>query len=302
METVSYRGWPNCVRLANKKAELIVTTDVGPRVIHFSLLDGENVFCVLEGDAGQTGGDEWRNYGGHRLWHAPEMIPRTYFPDNTPVKASGDGNVVTIDQPTETTTGIKKDIEISLSDKDAHVVIKHRLTNTNLWAVEFAPWALSVMTTGGVAVAPLPPRGTHSENLLPVSALVTWAYTDMGDPRWTWGKEHILLRQDPAATTPQKIGISDTKGWAAYVVANTMFVKTFKKIEGVTYPDMGASVELFTNADILEVETVGPLALVGAGETVEHVENWYLFGDVDAPQSEADVEKNILPIVEKVVG
>ncbi|MBN1121342.1 MAG: hypothetical protein JXJ17_09690 [Anaerolineae bacterium] len=302
METVSYRGWPNCVRLANKKAELIVTTDVGPRVIHFSLLDGENVFCVLEGDAGQTGGDEWRNYGGHRLWHAPEMIPRTYFPDNTPVEASEKNGVVTISQPTETTTGIKKEIEISLSKKDAHVVIKHRLTNTNLWAVEFAPWALSVMTTGGVAVAPLPPRGTHPENMLPVSALATWAYTDMSDPRWTWGKEYILLRQDPAATTPQKIGISDTKGWAAYVVANTMFVKTFKKIEGVTYPDMGASVEMFTNADILEVETVGPLAPVGAGETVEHVENWYLFGDMDAPQSEADVEKNILPIIRKISG
>ena len=34
-EKVSYGGWPNCVRLNNGKVELIITTDVGPRVIRF---------------------------------------------------------------------------------------------------------------------------------------------------------------------------------------------------------------------------------------------------------------------------
>ena len=31
-------------------------------------------------EKGKTGGSEWHIYGGHRLWHAPEVMPRTYYP------------------------------------------------------------------------------------------------------------------------------------------------------------------------------------------------------------------------------
>ena len=44
MEMVSYGGWKNNVRLANKKIEMIVTLDVGPRVIRFGRPGGKNLF------------------------------------------------------------------------------------------------------------------------------------------------------------------------------------------------------------------------------------------------------------------
>jgi hypothetical protein len=72
VQTVSYRGWPNCIRLANDEIELIATTDIGPRIIHLSKPGGENLFGVMPDTEGETGGDEWRLYGGHRLWHSPE--------------------------------------------------------------------------------------------------------------------------------------------------------------------------------------------------------------------------------------
>ena len=28
---------------------------------------------------------EWKPWGGHRLWAAPEAMPRTYSPDNSPI-------------------------------------------------------------------------------------------------------------------------------------------------------------------------------------------------------------------------
>ena len=85
MEKVEYKGWSNCVRLSNDLVDLIATTDVGPRIIRFGFVGGENEFKEYEDMMGQTGGDEWRTYGGHRLWHAPEVQPRTYFPDNAPI-------------------------------------------------------------------------------------------------------------------------------------------------------------------------------------------------------------------------
>ena len=84
-ETVQYGGWQNCQRISNGTIEIIATTDVGPRIIRFGFVDGENEFREVPEHAGLTGGDEWRSYGGHRLWHAPENKPRSYLPDNDTV-------------------------------------------------------------------------------------------------------------------------------------------------------------------------------------------------------------------------
>ena len=85
VKKVAYRGWPNCCRISNGKVELIVTTDVGPRVIRFGFVGGQNLFKEYAAFLGKRGGKQWVNYGGHRLWHAPEDQQRTYSPDNSPV-------------------------------------------------------------------------------------------------------------------------------------------------------------------------------------------------------------------------
>jgi hypothetical protein len=250
---------------------------------------------------GQTRDGEWMIYGGHRLWHAPEVKPRTYFPDNFPIKIEQHSGFVSLVQPTERTTGIQKEIDITVSpDDDSHVRVFHRLTNTNLWAVEFAPWALSVMAPGGKAIIPLPPRGTHEENLLPVNSFTMWAYTDMTDPRWTWGERYVMLRQDPEVESPQKLGAKVPDGWAAHVRNNHLFVKTFSFDPEGTYPDFGVNVETFTNNEMLELETLGPITRLEPNESVEHVEDWYLFDGVAEPKHEDDVDEYVLPKVEGV--
>jgi len=294
---MDYRGWPNCCRLSNGLIDLIATTDVGPRIIRFGFVGEENEFKEYEETAGKVGGDEWRIYGGHRLWHAPEAKPRTYCPDNSPVGLEQHGDLVRLIQPTEATTGIQKEIDIRLSAAEAHVEVTHRLRNTNLWAVNLAPWALSVMAPGGTAGIPLPPRRSHEESLLPANTMALWAYTDMSDPRWHWGEKYVLLRQDPTSQRPQKVGAMARDGWAAYARAGHLFVKRFSYVEDARYPDLGCSVEAFTNADMLELETLGPLVDLEPGAAVEHVERWHLFRDVEPPKDDADVDRDVLPLI-----
>jgi hypothetical protein len=43
VEVIEYRGWKNNLRLANGDAELIVTLDVGARIISYRLANGFNV-------------------------------------------------------------------------------------------------------------------------------------------------------------------------------------------------------------------------------------------------------------------
>lgn len=298
---VAFGGWPNCYQLSNGKVELVITSDVGPRLIHFGFVGGPNQFCEVKDMIGKTGGDEWRIYGGHRFWYSPEDQVRTYYPDNGPITVEDKGDFIQVTQPVEPTTGLQKQIDIRMDAEEAKVTVTHRLINTGLFALETGPWALSVMATGGVAILPLPPRGTHPEDLQPVNKLVQWAYNDLSDPRWTWGKKFIMLRQDVNGA-PQKIGASTTEHWIAYVNGGTMFVKQYPKHENATYPDFGSQIELYSCDFMLELETLAPIGLIEPGATAEHTEVWNLFADVPAVNTEADIEAHVLPLIKPIVS
>lgn len=297
VEKINYKGWENCCRLSNGIVDLVVTTDVGPRIIRFGFAGEENEFKEYLDMLGKTGGGKWRIYGGHRLWLAPEDKARTYVPDNTPVKLEEHEKFVRVIQPADKLTGIQKEMDISLFHKKSAAKIVHRLVNTNNHDVELAPWALSVMAPGGTAILPLPPHGTHEENLLPSATLALWAYTDMTDARWTWGSQFILLNQHRAFKTPQKIGLRNTVNWMAYARMTHVFVKLFTYMTGKEYPDFGSSVEVFTDLEMLELETLGCMTALKPGKSIEHGERWMLLRNAAMPKNDKDVEKFILPKV-----
>src|SRR5271157_6361702 len=188
MEIVDFGGWPNCSRLSNGEIELVATTDVGPRIIRLGFIGGQNLFKNYPAMLGRTRDPQWLIYGGHRLWHAPEVFPRTYTPDNEPVEHLWDGATLTLrnlDEP----NGIEKEMRLTLAPGSARVDVAHRLVNRNPWAIDLAAWALSVMAPGGRAVFPQEDFMPHPDALMPARPLVLWHFTDMSDPRWTWGRK-----------------------------------------------------------------------------------------------------------------
>ena len=299
IEKVNFQGWPNCYRVGNGVIEFIATSDIGPRIISLSFIGEKNLFFVREDFAGKTGGEEWRNYGGHRLWHAPEDKVRTYQPDNIPADVRQIENGLVLSNPLEKLTGILKTIEITIDPSSARVRVIHRLKNTNLWDVEMAPWALSVMAPGGFAVSPLPTE-FHPDRLLPNRSLILWPYTNLRDDRYVLGTDFVLLRHkaglDPAKERA-KVGIMNNVGWCAYSIDSYLFVKKFAYRAGANYPDLGSSVELFTNNRMLELETFGPLLKVPAGGEITHEEVWELFKDVKLEFNEESVKAKVLPLV-----
>ncbi len=274
---ITWGGWPNCVHVSNGEIELIATTAVGPRIMRFGFVGGQNFLKEYAEQLGKTGGDEWRIYGGHRLWHAPEAIPRTYWPDNTPIAHEWEGDTLILRQPVEPTTGIQKEIEISMDAKGSHVTVMHRLINRNLWEIETAAWAMSVVAPGGRAIFPQEEYRPHPEYLLPARPLVLWHYTNMRDARWTWGEKFIQLRQDPAARTKQKVGFYNSQGWAAYELGHELWYKRYDVRPGANCPDHGCNTETFTDGNMLEIETLSPLTRLAPGERLEHTEEWFLY-------------------------
>ncbi len=290
IEKLAFEGLPNCYRIYNDQVEVIVPTDIGPKILRFGFIGQQNEFVAKLG---------W-GFSAHRLWHAPEAYPRSYLPDKEPVTIKQHDNFIRLTENTEKETGIQKEMDVPLSPNKHHISITHRLYNRGLWPVEIAPWAISAMATGGKAIFPLPARKPATrENLLPTSLLSIWEYSDLSDPRLKFGSRCILLKQDVNCSGPTKIGLMDTCGWIAYWNKGHLFVKIFDYKKDGKYPDLGSSAEAYTNNNNLELETVAPLKLLQPGESVEHVEQWYLFRDIAEPLTDADIdniEKLIPPL------
>lgn len=302
IEKVKYSTYGNCYKMSNGTVDVLVTLDLGPRVIFYGFTGGENNLAELGPDSVvKTELGEWHPWGGHRLWHAPEVLPRSYVPDNGPVESEIIGNsTIRVAPPLETATHIQKEMMITLNRDGTGVTITHTLKNKGIWPVELAPWALTIMKTGGTTIIPQEPFIPHSEKLLPARSLALWNFTDMSDPRWTFGKRYIRLHTDSKIKTPQKIGVANHQGWVGYLRDKTLFVKCFPYIEGATYPDFGSNFETYTDGDFMEVETLAPLTKLEPNEVATHVEHWYLYKDVDAGATEDSLDKAITPLVTKV--
>lgn len=303
LEKTSWGPWPNCLRLFNAELEMIITTDVGPRIISIRRpADGANLFWVDPAtQIAPAPPDAWHPYGGHRFWHGPEIKPRTYIPDNAPVPYEWDGEVLSLIPATEAATGMQKRVEIRLAPHAPQVEIRHRLINNGLWEITAAPWALSMMAPGGVALIPQEPFVPFPEALLPARPMVLWPYTRMGDARFTWTDDYIAIRQDAAATAPIKVGVRNSPGWAAYVLGSTAFLKTAALQPDAVYPDFGSNWECYTDAAFLELETLGPLAPIapGGGQVI-HTEHWHLLA-LEPGGTTDDLYQQLVPVATEKV-
>ena len=303
-EEVAYKKWKKAFNICNDTVELVVLTEVGPRILFFGYRGEDNEFHEVPEHSGKSGDEAFRVYGGHRLWVAPE-IARTYYPDNVPVSVRRQGDAFVFTAPPESAhpgTNLQKDVEIKLAETETRVSVTHRIRNLGRQPTEMAPWALSVMAGHGTAILPLPPRAPMSaDRLLPEGVLTLWSYTDLADPRWNLGTKYIQLHQATNSASKfeqQMAGIFNPLGWAAYFRRGHLFVKKTKVEEGATYPDFGCNFEIYTNAHSLELETLGPLRNLKPGDTAEHTEQWWLFKDIQAGETESWIDAVIFPQVE----
>lgn len=266
--------------LENETLRLEYLTTAGPRIVRFSRPGEPNLLAELPDVHIKTPLGPYYFRGGHRLWSAPEAIPDTYTPDNDGVKVEEFPGGVRLIGRSEPSTGTTKIIEICLSPDRAAVTLRHELRNSGLRPVDLAPWALTMLRLGGMAILPQPAGNADALGLLHNRILALWPYTRINDPRLILGDDFILNRASPGLS-PVKIGYFNPYGWLAYWVDGSLFRKTFDSVAIATYPDSGCNAEIFCDDNVVELETLGPLGRLEPGESSFHTETWEIYDSLD---------------------
>lgn len=280
----------DCVALKNSAVELLVSVSAGPRIIRLSLPGGDNLLAELPGVTLACPGSEAMNlWGGHRLWHSPEVMARTYLPDNDPLAVTELANGLEVVQPTEAKSGIKKSMRVTLPDDSATVVIDHTLKNEGLWPVELAPWAITQIRPGGIAILPQITGPADPDGVLANRRLALWPYTDINSEYIQWGNRYIFIHASMEQDA-LKIGFTNPAGWLGYCLDDTLFIKQAEYQPGALYPDFNSSSECYCRKEFIELETLGPLVTLTPGAAVSHRETWRLVANVDFEPTEASAQ------------
>ncbi len=266
--------------LASDFLELDVLSTAGPRVVRLSRKGSPNLLAEVPEITIPTPDGDYRYLGGHRLWHAPESMPRSYVPDEAGLSITEIPNGLILDGRTERSTGIHKRIEIRLDPVRPRVELTHSLLNEGSWEVELSPWALTMFRLGGVAMLPTRPGEKTSEDLLPDRHFSLWPYSRLDDPRLRLEDDFILVEARPNLP-PLKIGTLSPVGWTAYWLDPVLFRKSFVVQAGLPHPDRGCNAEIYCDSHFIELESLGPLTRLAPGASTSLREIWELYDGLE---------------------
>ncbi|WP_298818287.1 hypothetical protein [Chloroflexus sp.] len=267
----------------------------GPRILGLQLDHGPNLLAETPNARWETPWGEFALIGGHRLWHAPEAFPRSYWPDLTGPTAEPIANGLVLRSATDP-GGIAKTITVTIEPDKPRVHLRHALTNQGLWPVELAPWAITQLAPGGLAILPLHDDCPPVNPLTPNRQIAFWPYTPLPDPRLHLTGDCILI--DTAQSgPPAKVGARSPAGWLAYLRDDVLFVKRVAFIAGGCYPDHNCNLEIYYDQGCTELETLAPLGRLAPGDTVTHDETWYL-----VPWSAVIDQRDLFKTLAKVVA
>ncbi len=271
LEPIEYQNY-KCIKFSNGKIDLIIPTDIGPRILFAGFKNEKNLFGSAPFKMNTPYG-VWKLYGGHRLWTSPEIFPFTQYPDNKKIEIIKKGQTLVLTQKIKQLR-IAKEIRLKFASNN-RVKIIHRIHNNGKKDLNFAIWALSVMAKGGFAIVPQNLKKEDEKGLLPTQNIVLWRYSAFNDPRWKKTDKYVYIKQ--GGKVPFKIGQRVSSNWCAYYNEGYLFVKKFSFNPFMPYPDFYSNVEIYSCKEFLELETLSPLVDVKPGQSLSYTEIWEFY-------------------------
>lgn len=297
-----YKGWEVRV-LENQWIKLYITPELGGRIMQTEL-DGYGFFFVnpaLEGqipDADRLSSGTWMNFGGEKIWPAPQGwgSPDLWPGPPDPVLDSGPytvnentdwgKNCLELISMEDQHTGLQIHKNIQLSADRAEVTIHATFTNRGESVREWSIWPVFQLNTSDAylggrysVTCPVNPDSIFAEGYKVMHGLVNNPQNRIGES----GK--LVVDYQYLAG---KVGLDSDANWVAFCDNNTgkVFVTTFEYQKNARYPE-NTSVQIWTqgrgmiysrnkviaypedpeqNPPYLEMELLSPLYQMAPGE------------------------------------
>ena len=240
-------------------------TATGPRIIGLYVQGVEaNLLAETPDIHWHTPHGEYYLHGGHRLWTAPEN--QFYICPEDHVNTTSEDHRICLRSRVDD-SGLEKEISLRLDENC--VTLVHRVTWHGKQPIELAPWTITQLRLGGMAILPQ----SDSGGLLPNRNIVLWPYSQWNDERLELYDDLILLH-GRSSEEAFKIGNYNTHGWIAYALKDALFIKRFSVDHIHKYPDLGCNVESYVRDCCIELETLGALTTLEPQESMTYEETW----------------------------
>ncbi len=295
---VQYYGW-KALKLTNGLVTVIAVPAIGGRVMEYNL--GEHRFLWVNKDE-LSGGEEaetqdgegpWVNYGGYKVWPAPQSQwggppdPKGSDLDGGTwtgkiVEASGSTASIELTSPEDASvTGLQMTRRLTLLAGTTHLKVVETFRNVSKRDVSWAIWGVTQvpgsLRPGEKASAeakiffPLSANSRHSNGFVYIAEDTASQWTKVAN-----GK----ILQTSYAGAVGKIGADSDAGWIAYVddIHDLALVQTFSVNTDGTYPDNQSVVQVYTSpAELgyMEVEVNSPITKIPPGESFSFTQDWY---------------------------
>ncbi len=330
VEKVNYRGW-DALKLSNKLVEAYVVPEIGGRIIQF-VFDGHEYLFVNDKLAGKVlpyKEKEWNNYGGDKLWPAPQGWdgPHQWPGPGDPVLDSGrfsceivrsagkEASVRVTSPPDRERTGIQFSRLVSLKAGQPNLLFENTMTNVTDHKVSWGIWSVTQIDASNPAgegyndqldfYCSLNPRSLFSKKYCVLYGLVN-------NFAWKPDYERNLFRGHYNYLVG-KVGIDSPGGWLASVDGKSGYalVQRYTYYPRRKYPD-DSSVEFWINGAgsfiaakqlsegepdpettpyLFEMEILSPLVSLRPGESYTFKTEWKaLKGGLPAAFAEVGVK------------
>lgn len=282
---VEFENFGKCLSISNEKIKILVTVDIGPRIIYFGLINGKNVLFNdikrdyvedLEVIKNYYGEDKIRyRYGGHKMLTLPEIMPDSFYPDNNPLTYSITPNGAVFFQDEQEKNDISISLELILNESSNDLMIVHTLKNTSKVEQSIGISASSDMNPSGTLI--IPQNQSFTSKLLPNRSFAFWPYSKTNDKRLYLGNDFITIKHSEDNKDEFKFGLNNYSNWAAYINDDNIFIKNYVHNKKAKYPDFNSSFEVYVDENLLEIKSLSPVYNLEPQNIIKHVENWSLF-------------------------
>lgn len=279
LEHTTFEGWPESRRITNGVVDLVFVPLVG-RIMRYGYVNGPNVLWVdhdIAGtyDRGDGSGHPWANYGGDKLWPAPQSVwgfPPDPVLDGKPWRVRDlPGGRIEATSYASAQSGICFRRIISLASTGTEVTIRNIMECTGPKPVSWGIWEVAQVDNPEWCAVPLSTPKSFPADY--------YAFPGTPPPAETVRVTAGEARMTRHRSLPGKIGSNSPRRYARASLRGTLFTLSARLERPATYPDEGCSSETYGSPDptpYMELELLGPLRTLKPGGRQELVTHWRL--------------------------